>query len=104
MALRNRNTNTGGGGFDFETRAAVWIKAAIIPGYAPAEWRRDGCGAPIRWVDYGRIEKFGWEIDHIKPVAAGGSDVLSNLQALQWANNRAKSDNPPDRWACEVRF
>ena len=27
---------------------------------------------------------YGWEIDHIKPVARGGTDNLNNLQALYW--------------------
>lgn len=104
MAVRNRNTNSGGGNFDEATRVAVWNKADVLPGNPPGQWRRDGCGAPIAWAEYGKTEKYGWEIDHIKPVAAGGTDALGNLQAMQWANNRAKSDNPPDKWACEVRF
>jgi 5-methylcytosine-specific restriction endonuclease McrA len=50
---------------------------------------------------YGKTERWGWEIDHIKPVSAGGSDDLSNLQPLQWKNNRAKGDSEAD-WECEV--
>ena len=37
--------------------------------------------------------KFGWEIDHRKPVAKGGGDELLNLQPLQWGNNLAKADD-----------
>ena len=37
----------------------------------------------------------GWEIDHIKPVARGGSDDLSNLQPLYWETNRNKGDQYP---------
>jgi hypothetical protein len=40
--------------------------------------RKDGCGAWIDWAAYGQTTQngYGWEIDHIKPVAKGGSDDL----------------------------
>ena len=34
----------------------------------------------------------GWEIDHIKPAAKGGTDDLSNLQPLQSGANAEKGD------------
>ncbi len=49
--------------------------------------------------EYGNTNSdHGWEVDHEKPVARGGSDDLSNLQPLQWDNNRKKSDAYP--WSC----
>lgn len=84
-------------GFSFETRLAVWNKASHAPGKSPEAYRLDACGALIEWSKYGDTTPngTGWEIDHIYPAALGGSDILSNLQALQWENNRKKGDSYP---------
>jgi hypothetical protein len=96
-----RNTRSDGSAFDSETIEAVWKKATPVPGQTI--FRKDRCGAPIMRSRYGKTEKWGWEIDHIKPVSAGGTDDESNLQALQWENNRAKGDSKGD-WECAVRL
>lgn len=47
----------------------------------------------MRFEDYGTTKSdHGWETDHIKPVALGGTDNPDHLQPLQWENNEEKGD------------
>lgn len=85
---------------DERTKLAVWSKATAIPGYDSSIWRRDTCGHAIKYSDHGKTTEYGWEIDHIYPKEKGGSDSLSNLQALYWETNRRKSDKYP--WSCSL--
>ncbi|MCW5596566.1 MAG: HNH endonuclease [Rhodocyclaceae bacterium] len=96
---RGRNSDISGMPFAQTTVGAVWSKGKVIDGYDPKAWRYDICGMPMKFEEYGNTNsKHGWEIDHIKPVAKGGSDDLANLQPLQWDNNRRKGDTYP--WNC----
>ena len=97
---RNPNTTSSGQGFDEKTIEAVWQKGTPEPNYTG--FRKDCCGASMQRSKYGKTEQWGWEIDHKKPVAAGGTDDLSNLQPLQWENNRHKGDSYPN-WDCKVK-
>jgi 5-methylcytosine-specific restriction endonuclease McrA len=56
----------------------------------------DKFGTYISKLSYGTQEKYGWEIDHIIPVARGGTDDLDNLQPLHWKNNRKKGNTLED--------
>lgn len=72
---------------------AVWEKAR--PTKDP-NVRRDICSQKIHLHQYGNTKSpYGWEIDHIKPVAKGGSHKIENLQPLLWKTNRYKSNKWP---------
>jgi len=87
--------------FDDATVEAVWRKGAIVFGQNSMKVRKDACGATIWREKYGnRDSSFGWEIDHIKPISADGTDNLFNLQPLHWKNNAAKGESY--RLVCEV--
>ncbi len=99
--MRLTNTNGRGGAWSAAEINLAWQKARAVPGYHPAVTRKDACGAFINRHEYGRTSTYGWEIDHIHPVAQGGTDHFNNLQPLQWQNNRHKGDTWPN-WSCAL--
>ncbi|WP_421948597.1 HNH endonuclease signature motif containing protein [Phaeodactylibacter xiamenensis] len=96
LFLRKPGTNRFGSKFSDREVEAVWQKGQVIPGENPSFYRKDACGAIMYRYHYGKQVNNGWEIDHIKPSSKGGTDDLSNLQPMQWENNRQKGDNYPN--------
>ncbi len=97
---RGRNTDVNGIPFHRSIVDAVWAKGKVVHPYDGSLYRQDSCGAWMKKTEHGKTTEFGWEIDHIYPVARGGTDNLSNLQPLEWKNNRQKSDDL--NWTCAV--
>ena len=75
----------------------VWEKAKPIRGKDPEQHRQDPYGNEMYKPSYGKDSDKGWEIDHIKPASQGGSDHLSNLQAMNTAKNRELGDSTRKR-------
>jgi hypothetical protein len=85
-----------------EKLSKVWDKATKVQDVNPAEWRQDYAGAWINFNQRGEEGgKFGWEVDHVKPLKEKGSDELGNLLPLHWRNNREKGDKYPE-WETAV--
>ena len=95
---RTPNTDRGGTTFGLVTQELVWLQAIIISTEDKNECRLDRCGTKIRRGEFGKAVACGWEIDHIKPIARGGTDDPLNLEALHWRTNREKGDAYP--WDC----
>ena len=93
---RPRNTTVDGTPFSDAVVEAVWAQGYVLGKYDPDVWRLDTYGYAMRRSAYGDARnEHGWEIDHVVPVALGGTDDLANLQPLQWHNNLRKGDRLP---------
>ena len=82
--------------FDSKFIDRIWQKANIVNNYNPDIWRKDFAGAWIRRDQYGVESKYGWVIDHLKPISVGGTDDFNNLCPMHIQNNRMKSNNYPE--------
>ena len=69
-------------------RLYAWEQLDYVSGKEPKEWRQDAYGRAIYYPEYGKRDSdFGWEVDHIIPLAEGGEDIVANLRALHWQSN-----------------
>ncbi len=72
-----------------QRKKTAWERAFPIPGQDLYIVRRDFEQRVILWVEHGLKSPYGWEIDHIIPLAIGGTDILDNLRARHWKGNSA---------------
>ena len=68
----------------------VWEKGDVIPGKNPDLYRQDKYGNRMYKPSYGKYSEQGWNIDHSKPQALGGTDHLNNLQPMNSRANYSK--------------
>ncbi len=82
--------------FALEMVESIWKRDAEMEGLDPKLFRKDACGAVMARSQYGmRDSNFGWEIDHVYPIAMGGDDNIENLRAMQWENVESKGSDFP---------
>ena len=94
--MRMRNTNQKGEHWSKRDINLVWKKGFYIPGQNFDKFRKDAFGAIMEFCKFGNTNDiYGWEIDHNISVELGGTDELSNLQPLNWQNNRNKDASWP---------
>lgn len=83
----------------------VFDTAKVHKNLNPNKYREDPSGKIINRDHYGRKfihEKDNWEIDHIKPQSKGGSDYITNLQALNTHDNRAYGNREEEKPKREI--
>lgn len=68
----------------------IWDKGQTIRGKDPNLYRQDKFGNTMYWHSYGKTSEMGWNVDHSKPQAKGGTDHLNNLQPMNSRANFAK--------------
>src|SRR5574344_846204 len=91
----------------------AWNTACIVPNHDPNVERWDACGA---WIHYSDFENhnsdFGWDIDHVLPIAKLRLykvprtlwNHASNIRAMHWKNNQSKSNSYPYYIACVEHY
>jgi 5-methylcytosine-specific restriction endonuclease McrA len=78
-------------------REKAWENAKKIRGKDSEKYRQDPYGNTMYKASQGKNSEMGWEVDHIKPKAKGGSDSTRNLQALNTSVNRSKGASTKKR-------
>lgn len=81
--------------FSKERLDQIWDKGSVIRGKNPDLYRKDKFGNEMYKPSYGLNSEKGWNVDHSKPQALGGTDHLNNLQPMNSRANSAKRKNYP---------
>lgn len=80
------------GSFTDERLDQIWDKAKTIKNKNPELYRQDKFGNEMYRPSYGKMSEKGWNVDHSKPQALGGTDHLNNLQPMNSRANSSKGE------------
>lgn len=73
----------------------IWNKGETVD---PNVWRYSKNGHLMKRSEYGnRNSEYGWEIEHGRPKAKGGTEHLNNLSPENWRENLRKGTKYPYR-------
>lgn len=64
---------------------SIFMKSGWSLGWP--NWGVDCDGRTISRSEYGRFSAYGWQVDHILPIALGGGDQAINLRPRHWRGN-----------------
>ena len=81
--------------FSKERLDQILEKGSIIRGKNADLYRKDKFGNEMYKPSYGKTSPKGWNVDHSKPQALGGTDHLNNLQPMNSRANSSKNDKYP---------
>ena len=76
--------------FTPERLEQIWDKGQTIRGKNPDLYRKDKFGNIMYRPSYGKTSEMGWNVDHSKPQALGGTNHLNNLQPMNSIANIKK--------------
>lgn len=68
----------------------IWEKGSTVKGKNPDLYRKDSYGNLMYKGSYGLYSPMGWNVDHSKAVANGGTNHLNNLNPMNSRANSAK--------------
>ena len=68
----------------------IFSKGSIVRGMNSKLYRKDCFGNLMYRYSYGKYSPMGWNVDHSKPIAKGGTNSIRNLHPMSCFANCSK--------------
>ena len=68
----------------------IFSKGSVVSGMNPKLYRKDCYGNLMFRYSCGKYTNLGWNVDHSKPIAKGGTNSIRNLQPMNCFANCSK--------------